>query len=225
MEADNHNTETNPEGIEQPMSEARDLPLEEIEPTPIGQLASLPTRIPPQRQRLAWLQTVLRNPKALLGTGIVLVFIIVSLLAPIIAPGDPGQIVDTPHLSPSATHILGTDSQGRDSFHLVIWGGRGTLTVGFGAGLLTIFIAILIGTTAGYFRGRVDDILTLLMNLFLVIPGLPLLILLTAYLKPGTATVIGALAFTGWAFSARVIRAQTLSIREKEFVNACIVSG
>jgi peptide/nickel transport system permease protein len=63
------------------------------------------------------------------------------------------------------------------------------------------------------------------MNLFLVIPGLPLLILLTAYLKPGTPTVIAALAFTGWAFSARVLRAQTLSVREKEFVNASIVAG
>src|SRR5438105_912517 len=170
MEASNQDTNVQPATGEQPTPIQVDLPIEEIELNPIGQLTALPTRIPPQRQRLAWLRIVLRNPKALLGVGIVLIFILVSLLAPLIAPGDPGQIVDTPHLAPSSVHILGTDSQGRDELHLLLWGGQGTLVVGFGAGLLTIFIAIVIGTTAGYFRGRVDDGLTLLMNLFLVIP-------------------------------------------------------
>ena len=83
----------------------------------------------------------------------------------------------------------------------------------------------LIGVIAGYFRGRVDDGLTLLMNLFLVLPGLPLLIFLAAYLQPGTFTVIFALAITGWAFGARIIRSQALAIREREFVNAAIVGG
>ena len=223
MDASNQDTDI-PQGlIEQTVH--TDLAIEDIEPAPIGQLTSELTSAPLQRQRLGWLRTVLRNRKALLGIGIVLLFVLLSLLAPLITPGDPGQIVDAPHLSPSAAHLLGTDSLGRDEFHLLIWGGRGTLIVGFGAGLLTILVAIVIGTTAGYFRGRVDDVLTLLMNLFLVIPGLPLLILLTAFLKPGTATVIGALAFTAWAYSARVLRAQTLSTREQEFVNASIVSG
>ena len=90
---------------------------------------------------------------------------------------------------------------------------------------LTIFIATLIGIIAGYFRGRVDDLLTLLMNLFLVIPGLPLLIFLSAYLAPNNFTVIFVLALTGWAFGARIVRAQTLAVREREFVNAAIVSG
>ena len=85
--------------------------------------------------------------------------------------------VGAPNLSPSPQNLLGTDSQGRDVFHLTVWGGQASLAVGFGAGLLTVFIATLIGLVAGYFRGRVDDLLTLLMNLFLVIPGLPLLIL------------------------------------------------
>ena len=86
-------------------------------------------------------------------------------------------------------------------------------------------IATIVGMTAGYFGGIVDEILTFVMNLFLVIPGLPLLVLLTAFLSPGTPTVIVALAITGWAFNARMIRAQTLSLREKDFVAAAIVSG
>jgi peptide/nickel transport system permease protein len=133
--------------------------------------------------------------------------------------------VGSANLAPSAEHIFGTDSQGRDVFRLTVWGGRGTLLVGFGSGALITLVAVVIGAMSGYYRGLADNVLSLLTNLFLVIPGLPLLIILSAYLQPGTATIIAALAFTGWAFSARIIRAQTLSVREKEFVNASIVSG
>ena len=149
----------------------------------------------------------------------------VRFCAPVIAPGDPAAYVGAPNLPPSAQNLLGTDSQGRDVFRLTVWGGQASLAVGFGAGVLTVFIATLIGIVAGYFRGRVDDLLTLLMNLFLVIPGLPLLIFLSAYLAPNNFTVIFVLALTGWAFGARIVRAQTLAVREREFVNAAIVSG
>jgi peptide/nickel transport system permease protein len=202
-----------------------DRPVEEIEVTPIGQMVVVPVVTPGQRERLAWLRTLLRSPKARFGAAVVLFFVLVSLLAPLIAPGDPAEFVATPSQGPSAEHIFGTDSQGRDVFRLTVWGGRGSLAVGFGAGLLTTLIATLIGITAGYFRGWVDDLLTLLMNLFLVLPGLPLLIFLAAYLQPGTFTVIVALAITGWAFGARIVRAQALAVREREFVNAAIVGG
>lgn len=205
--------------------EAPDFPTTEVESNATGQLVPQQRVSPPQHQRPAWLRVLLSNPKSLFGAGIVLFFVAVSLLAPFVAPGDPSQFVGSPYLPPSAEYIFGTDSQGRDVFHLTVWGGRGTLIVGLGTGLLTMFVAVVIGMTAGYFRGRLDDVLTVLMNLFLVIPGLPLLILLTAYLKAGTLTVIGALSFTSWAYCARIIRAQTLSVREKEFVNSCIVSG
>jgi peptide/nickel transport system permease protein len=120
---------------------------------------------------------------------------------------------------------LGTNPQGKDVFRQLVWGGRLSLTIGFGSAFLMTFIATIIGMIAGYFRGAVDDILNFLMNLFLVIPGLPLLVLLSAYLKPGTTTIIFALAITGWAFNGRIIRAQTLSLREKDFVAAAVVSG
>lgn len=198
----------------------------EIEGTPAGQMVVTPGTLPlPTRQRLVWLHTLLKNPKARVGIAIVLLFILVALLAPVIAPGDPSDFVDSPNLPPSAAHLFGTEGQGKDVFSQTVWGARTSLTIGFVTGLLITLVSTIIGMSAGYFRGRIDDVLTLLTNLFLVMPGLPLLIILSAFLEPGTGTIIGTLAFTGWAFGARVKRSQTLSLREKDFVAAARVSG
>jgi peptide/nickel transport system permease protein len=205
-------------------TDRQDQPIE-IEGTPAGQLISAPVGLPPKRQRLIWLGVLLRNPKALLGMGIVLFFIVMAVGAPIIAPGDPTEFVGPPNLAPSSQYLLGTEGQGKDVFRQTVWGARDTLLIGFSTGILITLISTLIGMTAGYFRGRIDDILTLIINVFLVIPGLPLLIILSAFLQPNTPTVILTLAFTGWAFGARVKRSQTLSLREKDFVAACRVSG
>ena len=177
------------------------------------------------RQRLAWLGSLLRNRKAVAGTLIVLFFVLTAVFAPVIAKGDPTEFVDRPHLAPSSEYVFGTEGQGKDVFAQTVWGGRITLTVGFISGLVITIIGVVVGMTAGYFRGWVDDVLSLLMNLFLVIPGLPLLGIIAAYLRPGAKTMILALAFTGWAWGARVMRAQTLSLREKDFVSAAVVSG
>lgn len=197
----------------------------EIEGTPAGQLIPAPVGLPPKRQRLIWLGVLLKNPKAILGMGIVLLFIVMAVAAPIIAPGDPTEFVGPPYQPPFGKYLLGTEGQGKDVFRQTVWGARDTLIIGFATGILITIISTLIGMSAGYFRGRVDDILTLFTNIFLVIPGLPLLIILSAFLQPNTQTVILTLAFTGWAFGARVKRSQTLSLREKDFVAACRVSG
>jgi peptide/nickel transport system permease protein len=198
----------------------------EVEATSTGQVTLLPVIAPSGKQRFAFVRRLLSNPKALIGVCIVVFFVLVAVFAPIIAPGDPTRLfVARPHEAPSATNILGTDGQGRDVFTTTVWGARISLTVGFGTGLLTTLVGMLIGLSAGYFRGKVDDALSLLMNLFLVIPGLPLLILIATYLQTGTLTIIIALAFTGWAWPARVMRSQALSLREKDFVSAAIVSG
>ena len=202
-----------------------DRPVEEIQPTADGQIVPLPVVVQPQPQRLVWLRNLMRNMRARLGVIIVGFFILMAILAPIIAPGDPQEFVDAPNQPPSAQHIFGTEGQGKDVFRQTVWGSRTSLIIGFGTAILTTFISTIIGMTAGYFRGRVDDLLSLLMNLFLVIPSLPLLIVLSAYLKPSTITVIVALAFTGWALGARVKRAQTLTLREKDFVAAAAMSG
>jgi peptide/nickel transport system permease protein len=177
------------------------------------------------KQRFPWLYILLRHPQARIGMGIILALILISLFAPLIAPGDPAEYVGAINAPPSKEYPLGTDPLGRDELHLMVWGGRITLTVGFGTALLAVFVATIIGMLGGYFRGFLDDILVLITNLFLVIPGLPLLIILAAYLHPSTGTVILTLAFTGWAFHARIIRAMTMSLREKDYVAASIVAG
>lgn len=182
-------------------------------------------RFPARVGRLSALHTLLGSPKARVGFAIVLLFVLAAALAPVITPGDPKEFVGVTNQAPSTEHIMGTNPQGKDVFRQVVWGGRLSLVIGFGSGALMIVLATIIGMVAGYFRGLVDDILNFVMNLFLVIPGLPLLVLLSAYLKPGTATIIFALAITGWAYNARIIRAQTMSLREKDFVAAAVASG
>jgi peptide/nickel transport system permease protein len=176
-------------------------------------------------KRNSLLATLLRNRMAVAGTALVLFFVLIAVFAPLIAPGAPDKFVGKPNQPPSAKFLLGTTHLGKDVFKQTVWGARNSLLVGFGTSLLATLVALLIGMTAGYFRGIVDDILSLLMNLFLVIPGLPLLIVLSGYLKPGTTTVIFVLSLTGWAFAARIMRSQTLMLREKDFVAAAKVSG
>jgi peptide/nickel transport system permease protein len=176
-------------------------------------------------QRFPWLFVISRHTQARMGLVLLLILVLMAIFAPVIAPGDPATSDSEINSPPSREHILGTDPLGRDEFALMVWGGRITLVIGFGTAALAITIATLVGVIAGYFRGFLDEILMLVTNLFLIIPGLVLLVVLAAYLKPGTGTVILALAFTGWAFHARIIRAMTMSLREKDYVAAAVVAG
>ena len=196
--------------------------VEVVAPSAVAPVAAA---VPSGKQRLNWLRDFVANRKALLGLIIVVFFILVAVLAPVIAPGDPTQFSARPHLEPSAKYIFGTEGQGKDVFRQTVWGARISLTVGFATGLLTTIVGMIMGMTAGYFRGKVDDVLSVLMNLFLVIPGLPLLVVIAAYLRPSMWTIILALAFTGWAWPARIMRSQAISLREKDFVSAALVSG
>lgn len=170
-------------------------------------------------------RTLVANRMAVMGIGIILFFVLVALLAPVIAPGAPDKFVGAPNQAPSAEFWFGTNHLGKDVFSQTVWGARNSLLVGFGTALVATLVAIVIGMSAGYFGGRVDDVLTLVMNLFLIVPGLVLLIVLSGYLKPGTITVIFVLALTGWAYAARIVRSQTLMLRERDFVAASTVSG
>ena len=168
---------------------------------------------------------LLRNRMFLGGIGIVLFFSMIALLAPVIAPTPPEKFVGGANIAPSAEFWFGTTALGKDVFSQTVWGARNSLIIGFGTAVVATIAALLVGMTAGYFGGTVDDVLTLIMNVFLVIPGLPLLIVLSGYLNPGTTTVIFVLALTGWAFAARIVRSQMLSLRSKDFVAAAKVSG
>jgi peptide/nickel transport system permease protein len=148
-----------------------------------------------------------------------------AVFAPWIAPDDPGRYVGKPHEAPSAEHWLGTTGQGQDVFSQMVWGARISLFIGFSVGALTTLLGLVVGMIAGYLPGLIDGLLNMFTNVFLLIPGLPLLITLASFLPPGTATIVLVLTFTGWAWPARVFRSQTLTLREKDFVSAAVVSG
>jgi peptide/nickel transport system permease protein len=202
---------------------ATDQPIT-VETTPVGQTVPIPARRGIRAPRLLIL--VLRNRKALIGATILMLFVAVALLAPVLAPGDPTDFVARPHQPPSWDHPFGTTGQGNDVLAQTIWGTRISLGVGIAVGVMTTIVGIVVGMTAGYLSGRVDDLLSLVTNVFLIVPSLPLLVILAAFLKSSSVVGIAlVLAVTGWAWPARVLRSQTLSLREKDFVSAAQVSG
>ena len=134
-----------------------------------------------------------------------------------------------PNLSPDASHWLGTTQLGQDIFSQLLVGARATMVVAFVAGIVATFLSVTVGVAAGYLGGRADDGLTLLSNMFLAIPGLPLLIVIDSYLPVSgrsNSFVIGLIiSVTGWAWGARVLRAQTMSLRNRDFVEAARIIG
>ena len=177
-----------------------------------------------------WLRQVLGNRKALVGSLIILFFVLVGIfanqIAPVWGPAGANRMVGRPHDPPSSEHILGTTRQGQDVFKQVVHGTRSTLAVGFLTGTIIILIAITIGMTAGYVGGWVDEMLSLITNVFLIIPGLPLIIVVAGWLeRPGAIAIVLVLSFTSWAWGARVLKSQTLTLRNREFVAAARVAG
>jgi peptide/nickel transport system permease protein len=165
------------------------------------------------------------NPRAAWGFGLLGVFLAMALFGPSLVPHDPTAYLGAPNQPPSVEFWFGTTGEGKDVFSQTVAGARLTLWVGFTTGLLVIAIGAVLGATAGYFGGLVDDVLSLLTNVFLIIPGLPLAVVIAGYLPQGPKTILLVLVVTGWAWNARVLRAQTLTLREKDFVAAAIVAG
>jgi peptide/nickel transport system permease protein len=168
---------------------------------------------------------LMRNGKAVVGLSMILVFVVLALLTPVIFPDDPSRIGSGGAHPPSVEHLFGTTAKGQDVLALTLWGSRSSLLVGLTAGVLATVFAVLVGLASAYFGRTTDDLLSLLTNVFLLIPGLPLLVILAAFMPPGLGTVIVVLAITGWAGGARVLRSQAMSIRGKDYVAASIVSG
>lgn len=173
---------------------------------------------------MSTLRALLANPKARAGLVILGLIFLAALLGPLFTP-DPQAYLGAPLEPPSAEHLLGTTGQGQDVLAQTLVGARLTLAVGLATGLLVVVLGALIGGAAGYFGGRVDDLLTLFLNVFLVMPGLPLMVVLAAWLPPGPLTMMGVMVITGWAWNARVLRSQVLALRRKDFVAAAVVSG
>jgi peptide/nickel transport system permease protein len=165
-----------------------------------------------------------RNRKAMAGAAILAVFALMALVGPL-AVADPTALVGAPHQPPSLEHWLGTSGQGQDVLAQVIAGARPTLMVGLVVGLIVVLIAAAVGITAAYVGGWVDELLSLAINVFLLLPGLPLAVVIAAYLPPGPLTIGLVLVATGWAWNARIVRAQALAVRSKEYVAAAQVIG
>lgn len=133
---------------------------------------------------------------------------------------------DAGHLPPGGRHLFGTTRAGYDVFSQLMYGGRISLLVALGAGLISTTISVLMGVTAAYFGGKIDEFLVFIMNVVLVIPNLPLILVLAAFLgEAGPQAIAIIIGMTSWAWGARVIRSQTLSIRQREFITACDVIG
>jgi peptide/nickel transport system permease protein len=168
----------------------------------------------------------LHNRRALAGGIIVLFFCAVALLAPLIVPYSPTSIEFTPSLPPSRSHLLGTTINGQDILSQLIWGTRASLFVALLAGALITLVQLVMGIFAGYVGGVTDTLATAVTNVFLVFPALPLLIILAAYLRGGSLLVLtGVIVITGWAWGAKVLRAQSLALRDRPFVRAARISG
>ena len=170
-----------------------------------------------------------RSPKVLVGVGIVGFFVILTVVGPWLAPYDPSSTNFLPNLTPSGSHWLGTTSLGQDIFSQLMVGARATMVVALVAGLVATVLSIIVGVAAGYLGGFPDEGLSLLSNVFLAIPGLPLLIVIDSYLPASgrsNSFVIGLIiSLTGWAWGARVLRAQTMSLRNRDFVEAARIIG
>ncbi len=167
------------------------------------------------------------NPLATAGVILVALFVVCALFAPWLAPQDPAHI-DLPArlVGPSAAHWFGTDELGRDIFSRIIFGARISLLVGGSVVVFSLFLGLIVGSVAGYYGGRIDRFVNVIvMNAFLSFPGILLAIAFVAFLGPGIFNLILALSIGGWVGYARLVRAQVLAAREREYVDAARALG
>ncbi|MGD1876169.1 MAG: nickel transporter permease [Kiloniellaceae bacterium] len=174
---------------------------------------------------IAWL-SFRSNYLAMLGLGIVLGLIVVAIFAPLIAPYDPNAQILVDRLQFfSWAHPFGTDDLGRDIFSRIIYGSRLTLYIVILVAIIAAPIGLLVGTSAGYFGGWVDAVLMRITDIFLAFPKLVLALALVAALGPGIENAIIAIAITSWPPYARIARAETLTIRNSDFISAVRLQG
>lgn len=166
------------------------------------------------------------NRKATIGVVLMAIFLFVALFPGLFAHQDPNTATTHVLTGPSAAHWLGTDNLGRDVYAQVIDGTRNVLILALAVGLLTTVVAMLIGVAAAYLGGLWDSVLNFVTDVLLVIPIFPLLIIIAAYLpNAGNNVLILVLTFTGWSYTARQLRSQAQSLRNRDFLLAARVRG
>ena len=204
--------------------------MSQLQPIAEPDLAPLSVFAAPKRAGLhlpGWLTLLLANPKSRFGLLVVAFMIVVAVIAPWISVSNPTDFnIQATRQAPSWHHLFGTTDQGSDIFSQVVLGTRRSLILGAAAAVIATGLAATLGILAAYAGGIVDEIVNFLTNVFLVIPTIPLLVVISGYLKArGMTTMILVLGLTLWAFEARILRGQALSLKSRDFVQAARVAG
>ncbi len=200
-------------------------PLDVRDPATMTGTAAVPAAVPIRRRREI-LYFALRDKRILIGAGIVLFFLALAIVGPMIDPTDPQAFVGPTGQAPSADYWFGTTTFGQDVFAQFVNGLQATFVVGLLGGGLAALVGISIGFVAGYRGGIVDEILSMITNVVLVIPTLAVLVVIAAFLSARGVVVEAAfVGLTSWPWAARAVRAQTFSLRSREFVDLARLSG
>jgi len=164
---------------------------------------------------------------AVMGVTLLVIFVVCAVFAPVLAPHDPAQLdLNARLLPPSHAHFFGTDELGRDIFSRTIYGARISLVVAVSVVAISLSIGLIAGALAGFYGGWLDAVINLyVMNAFLALPGILLAIAFVAFLGPGLWNLIFALSIGGWVGYARLVRAQVMAMKEREFVEAARALG
>jgi peptide/nickel transport system permease protein len=190
---------------------------------PTADVLTVPAQPPARRRRRS---RILANGKAIWGLVILGILTVFAVIGPSVAPYDPGERGDDLLAGPSAAHWFGTTHLGQDILSQILDGTRSVMLVGIVAGIVATVLAIIFGVTSGYFGGTGGEGLSALSNVFLVIPALPLILIITLSLpETNDLTIALVIGFTSWAWGARVLRAQTLSLRRRDYVEAARATG
>jgi peptide/nickel transport system permease protein len=202
------------------------IPTSSVEQTIPGQGAMAQPEEPKPAKAKRRRFRFVSSGKAVTGIVVFGIYVLFAIIGPWVAPYDPDAQSNDLVQPPSAAHWFGTTHLGQDVLSQVLVGTRGVMVVGLVAGVVATILSVLIGVTAGYLGGWWDDVLSALSNVFLVIPALILIIIISSTISSaGTMFVALIIGFTSWAWGARVLRAQTLSLRRRDYVEAARATG
>jgi peptide/nickel transport system permease protein len=179
----------------------------------------------PRPARFALTRRVLRSPKGVLGAILLLGIAAMAALAPVLFPLGPWAMVGRPYIWPGEATLLGTDVLGRDMTAVMFWGAQISLLVGLVSATVSLIVGIAVGSVAGYFGGRTDSVLMRLTDAFQTVPAFLFTIVIVAVVSPSIQSIVIAISVVSWPAVARLMRAEVLSVRKREFVLACRVIG
>jgi peptide/nickel transport system permease protein len=173
-----------------------------------------------------FMKSFARSPAGMVGAVMLLLLILVAVFAEVLYPGDPWRMAGRPNLPPlSPGHLFGTDQLGRDIAAGIAYGARMSLIIGFVSTVVSVVVGVIVGAVSGYFSGRIDDILMRLTEFFQTIPSFMLAIVLVAIFSPSLGSIVAAIAIVSWPPVARLVRADFLSLRSRDFVKAARIGG